>query len=225
MHRVAGSHNKLRNKRNQKSKFHINFRSTEPAPLFRNYSKKKTVFLLLPLIDYSLTTNEVSLLEKINAESMLITLSCFGIALHPLQKRWVMWRWRSTWLGRKRRRSQACQRDSSGHLSTTRALSFHQNMNHFQMTSGEKVAAWIEICKSRCNLPQTEALLQPPCRSRLRKPPTCLRFCWTLFTSQSRCIWRMHARTHKFPPQYAIKHCQRHNGPEGWVLLTKVTLF
>ena len=44
MHRVAGSHNKLRNKRNQKSKFHINFRSTEPAPLFRNYSKKNSFF-------------------------------------------------------------------------------------------------------------------------------------------------------------------------------------
>ena len=102
------------------------------------------------------------MLEKINAESMLITLSCFGIALHPLQKRWVMWRWRSTWLGRRRRRSPACQRDSSGHLSTTRALSSLQYMSRFQMTSGEKVAAWIIICKSRCNLPETQVLLQRP---------------------------------------------------------------
>ena len=27
----------------------------------------------------------------------------------------------------------------------------------------------------------------------------------------------------KFKCKYKYKHCQRHNGPEGWVLLTKVT--
>ena len=33
------------------------------------------------------------------------------------------------------------------------------------------------------------------------------------------CLWRWmyHCTT------YDLKHCQRHNGPEGWVLVTKVT--
>ena len=34
----------------------------------------------------------------------------------------------------------------------------------------------------------------------------------------SKSIWAMPIRAH-----WEIKHCQKHNGPEGWVLLTKVT--
>ena len=41
--------------------------------------------MLSHFIDYSPTTKELSLLKKINAESTLFTLSCFGIALSDVE--------------------------------------------------------------------------------------------------------------------------------------------
>ena len=44
---------------------------------------------------------------------------------------------------------------------------------------------------------------------------------WLL--SELFCSWKWVARCFQLAKAFELKHCQRHNGPEGWVLLTKVT--
>ena len=49
---------------------------------------------------------------------------------------------------------------------------------------------------------------------------------WIHFEQQLCCVvWYLQYSNSQILNNYFEKHCQRHNGPEGWVLLTKLTAF